>query len=58
MLTLDGLLGKQLQLMRGLMPSAKRSGILLNIRNPANLAQQRDAEAAAPILGMDIVPNL
>jgi hypothetical protein len=32
MLTLDGLLGKQLQLMRGLMPSAKRSGILLNMR--------------------------
>jgi putative ABC transport system substrate-binding protein len=56
MLTLDGLLGKQLQLMHDLMPSAKRGGILLNMRNPANLAQQRDAEAAAPTLGMDNVP--
>jgi putative ABC transport system substrate-binding protein len=56
MLTLDGLLGKELQLVRDLRPGAGRIGILINTRNPANLAQQRDAEAAAPALGMDTVP--
>jgi ABC-type uncharacterized transport system substrate-binding protein len=56
LLTLDGLVGKQLQLMRDLMPGAGRIGILLNTRNPANAAQQRDGEAAAPALGMEIVP--
>jgi putative ABC transport system substrate-binding protein len=56
LLTLDGLVGKQLQLMRDLTPGAGRIGILMNVRNPANAAQQRDAEAAAPSLGIDIVP--
>jgi ABC-type uncharacterized transport system substrate-binding protein len=56
LLTLDGMVGKQLQLMRDLTPGARRIGILKNMRNPANEAQQRDAEAAAPALGIDIVP--
>src|SRR5262249_17644206 len=56
MLTLEGLLGKQLQLVHDLRPDAGRIGILINIRNPANVAQQRDAETAARPLGIDIVP--
>jgi putative ABC transport system substrate-binding protein len=56
MLTLDGLLGKQLQLIRDLTPDTGRVGILINMRNPASVSQQRDAEAAAPALGIDIVP--
>jgi putative ABC transport system substrate-binding protein len=56
MLTLDGLLGKQLQLIRDLTPDTGRVGILINMRNPASVTQQRDADAAAPALGIDIVP--
>ena len=56
MLTLDGLLGKQLQLIRDLSPDTGRVGILINMRNPASVSQQRDADAAAPALGIDIVP--
>jgi putative tryptophan/tyrosine transport system substrate-binding protein len=56
MLTLDGLLGKQLQLVRELMPGASRIGMLVNMRNPSNAAQRSDAEVAAPALRIDIVP--
>src|SRR4029077_19963811 len=39
-----------------LTPDTGRVGILINMRNPASVSQQRDAEAAAPTLGIDIVP--
>ena len=56
MLTLDGLLGKQLQIMREMIPGASRIGMLVNMRNASNVAQRRDAEVGAPALGIDIVP--
>jgi putative ABC transport system substrate-binding protein len=49
--TVDGLLGKQLELARELKPSARRIGMLVNMRNPSNVVQRRDAEATAPALG-------
>jgi putative ABC transport system substrate-binding protein len=36
MLTLEGLIGKQLELARDLMPDARRIGMLVNMRNPSN----------------------
>jgi ABC-type uncharacterized transport system substrate-binding protein len=55
MFTLDGLLGKQLELVREVVPSASRIGMLVNMRNPSNAGQQRDAELAASSLGVDLV---
>jgi putative ABC transport system substrate-binding protein len=43
MFTLDGLLGKQLQIMREMIPGASRIGMLVNMRNASNVAQRRDA---------------
>jgi putative tryptophan/tyrosine transport system substrate-binding protein len=54
MLTLDGLLGKQLELAREVMPGASRIGMLVNMRNPSNMSQRRDAEVTAPALGIDL----
>ena len=53
---MDGLIGKQLQLTRELTPSVRRIGMLVNMRNPSNVIQRRDAEAAAPVLGIELVP--
>jgi ABC-type uncharacterized transport system substrate-binding protein len=52
--TVEGLLGKQLELARELKPSARRIGMLVNMRNPSNVIQRRDAEAAAPALGLTL----
>jgi putative tryptophan/tyrosine transport system substrate-binding protein len=54
--TVDGLVGKQLQLARELMPGVRRIGMLVNMQNPSNVIQRRDAEAAAPVLGIELVP--
>jgi putative ABC transport system substrate-binding protein len=56
MLTLEGLLGKQLELAREVMPGANKLGMLVNMRNPSNVSQRRDAEAAAPVLGIELTP--
>ena len=56
MITFEGLLGKQLELAREVMPGASRIGMLVNMRNPSNVAQRRDAEASVPALGIDLVP--
>jgi len=55
MFTLDGLVGKQLELVREVVPSASRIGMLVNMRNPSNAGQRRDAELAALSLGIDLV---
>jgi putative ABC transport system substrate-binding protein len=55
MFTLDGLVGKQLELAREVVPSASRIGMLVNMRNPSNAGQRRDAELAALSLGIDLV---
>ena len=56
MVTFEGLLGKQLELAREVMPGANKIGMLVNMRNPSNVVQRRDAEATAPALGIDLVP--
>ena len=56
LITVDGLVGKQLELAREVVPGASRIGMLVNMRNPSNAVQRRDAEAAAPALGIDLVP--
>jgi putative ABC transport system substrate-binding protein len=56
LITVDGLVGKQLELAREIVPGASRIGMLVNMRNPSNAVQRRDAEAAAPALGIDLVP--
>ena len=55
MLTLEGLLGKQLELAREVIPGASRIGMLVNMRNPSNASQRRDAEVTAPALGIGLV---
>ena len=52
--TLEGLPGKLLELSREVVPSASRIGMLVNIRNPSNLVQQRDTEAAAASSGVKL----
>jgi putative ABC transport system substrate-binding protein len=53
---LDTLLGKQLELAREVVPGASRIGMLVNMRNPSNVIQRRNAEATAPALGINLVP--
>jgi putative tryptophan/tyrosine transport system substrate-binding protein len=55
LLRLDGLTGKQLELVRDLIPAAVNIGVLANADNPTNAVQRRDAELAAPKLGMKLV---
>jgi putative ABC transport system substrate-binding protein len=55
MLTLEGLIGKQLELARDVMPGASRVGMLVNMRNPSNAGQRKDAEITAPALRIDLV---
>jgi putative tryptophan/tyrosine transport system substrate-binding protein len=52
--TVEGLLGKQMELARELKPSLSRVGMLVNMRNPSNIAQRRDAETTAPALGLTL----
>ena len=51
---MEGLLGKQMELARELKPGLTRVGMLVNMRNPSNIAQRRDAETAAPALGLTL----
>ena len=55
LMTFDGLIGKQLNLARELVPGTSKIGMLVNMRNPANVSQRRDAEVTAPALGVDFV---
>jgi putative tryptophan/tyrosine transport system substrate-binding protein len=55
MLTLEGLLGKQLELAREITPGVTRCGLLVNMGNPSNVSQRRDAETTAPALGVHLI---
>jgi ABC-type uncharacterized transport system substrate-binding protein len=54
MFTLEGLLGKQLELAREITPGVSRFGLLVNMGNPSNVSQRRDAETTAPMLGVHL----
>jgi putative ABC transport system substrate-binding protein len=56
MATLDSLLGKQLELVRELVPGATRIGMLVNVSNPGNVFHLKAAKAAAMALGITLVP--
>jgi putative tryptophan/tyrosine transport system substrate-binding protein len=53
--TLDGLTAKYLELARELLPSALKIGLLVDILNPSNVIQQREAEAAVRTLDAQII---
>jgi len=53
---LPGLPGKRLEIIRELIPSATKIGLLVNINNQGHAAQQRETEAAATMLAVKIIP--
>jgi putative ABC transport system substrate-binding protein len=50
------IVGKQLQFLRELMPKLSRAAVLWNPTNASNVPQLREAEAAAPALGIRLQP--
>src|SRR5262245_9318551 len=54
--TLEGLTGKQLELLLELVPGATRIGMTLNTRNQTHTLYQREVKAAANSLGVALVP--
>jgi putative ABC transport system substrate-binding protein len=54
--TLEGLTGKQLELLHELVPGATRIGLTLNTRMRAHTVWQQEVKAAANALGVTIVP--
>jgi len=54
--TLEGLTGKQLELLLELVPGATRIGMTLNTRNQTHTLYQREVKAAANALGVTLVP--
>jgi putative ABC transport system substrate-binding protein len=46
LLRLEGLTGKQLEFALNLVPGAARIGLLVNVTNPTDVVQRRDAESA------------
>jgi ABC-type uncharacterized transport system substrate-binding protein len=56
MATLDSLLGKQLELVRELVPGTTRIGTLVDVSNPGNAFHLKAAKAAAMALGITLVP--
>jgi putative ABC transport system substrate-binding protein len=53
---IETLPGKQIELLREIVPAASRIGILVNIPNPSTMLQKRNAEAAAASLGLTLLP--
>ena len=51
-----GVVAKRLELLKELLPSASRVGILLNPANPSNPLQLKLTQAAAPTLGVALLP--
>jgi putative ABC transport system substrate-binding protein len=49
------LTAKRLELLREVVPSLRRLGILANIGNPASVLELGQVQAAAPVLGLDLV---
>ena len=54
--TLNGLTGKQLEFARQIIPQTSTVGLLVNMKAASNPPQRRDAEAAANILGIKLIP--
>jgi putative ABC transport system substrate-binding protein len=54
-LTVDSIT-KRLELLKEVVPKASRVAVLLNPANPTNPLQLKETQAAAPILGVTIVP--
>jgi putative tryptophan/tyrosine transport system substrate-binding protein len=54
--TLEGLAGKQFELARKVLPTTSSVGLLVHMKNPSNPPQRRDAETAAAVLGIRLVP--
>ena len=48
------LLGKQLELLTEMVPTASRSAVLTNPANPANVLQMREVQRAAQVLGVQL----
>jgi len=56
LVNLDGLPGKLLEILREVVPGAVRIGVLINVNEPSDTIQLRDAEAAALALPVKLVP--
>jgi putative ABC transport system substrate-binding protein len=56
LVSLDTLLGKQLELLLEAVSGAKRIGTLVNVNNPSNVVHWRNTEAAATTLGVKLLP--
>ena len=54
--TAPALMGKQLEMLREILPNVSRVGALWNPANPGNAPQLREVEAAARTLGMKVQP--
>jgi hypothetical protein len=54
--TLDGLPGKQLELLLDAVPGAKSIGMLVSVNNSASIVTLRNADAAAAALGVKLLP--
>ncbi len=54
--TLKGLTGKQLEFAREIIPQTSTVGLLVNMKAASNPPQRRDAEAAANVLGIKLIP--
>jgi putative ABC transport system substrate-binding protein len=52
---LEGMTGKQVEIALDLMPGTTRIGMLVDVNNPANVAQRREVEAAVAKSAVDIV---
>jgi putative tryptophan/tyrosine transport system substrate-binding protein len=55
LISLDTLLGKQLQIATELLPAAKKVGVLINARSASGAVQRPDAEKVAAALGVGLV---
>ena len=52
----EGMSGKQLELVRDIIPAARKIGMLVHAGDPSAPMQQRDTETAAAKLGMSLSP--
>jgi putative ABC transport system substrate-binding protein len=53
---LEGMAGKCLEVVRDLIPAARKIGVLIHAGDPAAAPQQRDTEATAAKMGVSLVP--
>jgi putative ABC transport system substrate-binding protein len=53
---IDTLPGKQIELLRDVVPNVRRIGMLVNAPNPSTIVQKRNAQATAASLGITLLP--